>query len=143
MFGFTIVHRHELDRRAAGQLANIARKIDMISAEVQKILDQAKQNTSLVKSVDLGLKGLQAQVAEMQARIDALPSGNVLSDDDKAALAEASNELASSITTLQSDIPANTNTGNAQGGQALDPDGKPATGGTPGSAKPLEGTGQS
>lgn len=127
----------------------------MISKEVQAILDRAKQNSSLVASVDLGMQGLSMQVADLQAKINQLPAGNVLSDDDKAALSEAASNLDTSIATLQKDIPANTqassalgtqvgslaaNPGNSDGG-ALQGDQAGAQGSD--AAKPLAGTGQS
>lgn len=79
-----------------------------VSQEVQDVLDKAKQNGSLVQSVDLGLKALQTQVNDLKTQINDLNTNRPLSDDDKAALVEASTDLANSITTLQSDIPANT-----------------------------------
>lgn len=142
-----------------------------VSTEIQAVLDRAKQNTSLVASVDLGMKGLSMQVADLQAKINALPAGNVLSDDDKAALSEAASNLDTAIVTLQKDIPANTpgqpkDAGAQLGGQqasggapqadqapsnptgatAQEPQGSQApqpdgTGDT--TAKPLAGTGQS
>lgn len=104
-----------------------------VSQEVQDVLDKAKQNGSLVQSVDLGLKALQSQVADLQSQISSISTTRALSDEDKAALVEASNDLATSISTLQSDIPANT--GATTGG---------TTGGTTdqgGGATPLPGTG--
>lgn len=120
-----------------------------LSKEVQAILERAKQNTSLVQSVDLGMKGLSKQVGELQATISGMQPGNVLSDEDKAALAEAASNLDTSIAMLQSDIPANTQAdptanqpGNtqAQGDQAGTNPGDAAAGTAP---QPLPGTGQS
>ena len=92
----------------AAAISPIMSRLMTISQEVQNVLDKAKQNGSLVQSVDLGLKALQAQVGDLQKQIDSLKANQTLSDDDKAALVEAGNDLAASITTLQSDIPANT-----------------------------------
>lgn len=118
----------------------IFRELNMVSAEIQKVLDKARESTNLVQSVHLGMQGLQQQVADMKAKIDSLPTGNVLGDDDKAALQEAAGQLDNTINMLKSDIPANTD-------QALDPTGNPATGQTPqpqdgNTARPLPGTGQ-
>lgn len=79
-----------------------------ISAEVQGLLDQARVTQSLVKSVDLGLKAQGVQINDLQAQIAVLQAGAPLSPDDKAALQEAANDLSEANTTLQSDIPANT-----------------------------------
>jgi len=87
---------------------NLIKEIKMISAEVQALLDQAKKNTSLVASVDLGLKAEAQQIADLQAQVAALPTGTALSDEDKAAIVEATADLAASNATLQADIPANT-----------------------------------
>lgn len=76
-----------------------------LSAEVQALLDQARSLTSVVASVDAGMKALTAQVQQLQADIKSTPS---LSDEDKAALVEATNDLTNSIATLTADIPANT-----------------------------------
>ena len=109
-----------------------------VSAEVQKILDDVEQNKSIVASVDLGMKALQQQVADLQNQIaNQTPS---LSAEDKAALASAASDLESSISTLQSDIPANTQGGSGSGGSTAPPlvppvgaDGAPT--GMPGSAE--------
>lgn len=89
----------------------------MISTEVQALLAKAKETTSLVASVDTGLKALQKQNADLQAQVAALPVGQSLSQEDKDGLAEATSNLDTSIAMLRQDIPANT--------EATDP-GKPA-----------------
>jgi hypothetical protein len=94
-------------------LVAMEERLMTVSAEVQAVLDDARQNKSLVQSIDLGMKALQQQVTDLQNQINnQSPS---LSDDDKAALAEAADDLSSSISTLQADIPANTNTGSSGG----------------------------
>jgi hypothetical protein len=85
--------------------SKIEESLMAISAEVQALLDQARQNTSLVASVDLGLKAQAAQIADLQNQIAALPG---LSDEDRAAIVEATADLAAANATLQADIPANT-----------------------------------
>ena len=87
----------------------------MISAEVQNLLDKARQSETLTGSVDAGMKALLAQVADLNAKIAAIPVSQPaatppvmgLSDEDKAALLEASSSLDHSIATLQTDIPTN------------------------------------
>jgi hypothetical protein len=110
---FTFRKYHRLNQ----QLIIIKEVLVTVSKEVQSILDRTKKNSDLVKSVDLGMKALGKQVSDLQAQISALPVGNVLSDEDKSALATAASDLDNSINTLQSDIPANTD----QGGNARGP----------------------
>lgn len=127
----------------------------MISAEVATVLERVKQNTSLVQSVDLGLKAQAKQIADLQAKIDSMPAGGVLSQEDKDALTEAAGDLDQTNTQLQSDIPANTqadpavNAGSgsagqqqgSQGGAPADAQGEPKP--SSDAPKPLPGTGQS
>ena len=79
-----------------------------ISAEVQTILDQARANSVLVTSIDLRQKAMEKQISDLQAQIAALPVGTPLGADDKAALLEASGDMATSISTLTADTTANT-----------------------------------
>lgn len=85
-----------------------------LSKEVQQILDRARQNSSLVQSVDLGMQALSKQVSDLQAQVSAIPVGGSISQEDKDALAEATSQLDLSIATLQKDIPANTSAGNTK-----------------------------
>lgn len=106
-------HFHTLNEREIVQavrhaISPLMEKVMAVSQEVQGLLDQAKQNNTLVKSVDTGLKALQAQARDLEQQIADLKANAPLSADDKAALVEASTDMAESITTLQSDIPANT-----------------------------------
>lgn len=115
-------HHHDESGPVVAGLFVILMELKMISQEVQAILDRAKRNTSLVQSVDLGMKALSVQVTDLQAKINALPVGNKLSDEDKAALSEAASSLDTAITTLQADIPANTQGSDGSAGNA-DPNG--------------------
>ena len=94
--------------RLEHKLAQMEKMLMAISAEVQAVLDQIKQNTSLVASVDAALKAEAAQITALQAQIAALQAGTVLSAEDKAALVTAATDLAATNTTLQADVPANT-----------------------------------
>lgn len=126
MFTIHVVRTYRLDRQQRERfhqnftrLAEIIREeFAMISKEVQDVLDRAKQSTSLVQSVHLGMEGLKQQVADMKAKIDSMPAGNVLSDDDKAALQEATGQLDNTINALKSDIPANTSAEKEKGADA-------------------------
>lgn len=95
-------------RQIAFDLTHLREHIMTVSTQVQAVLTLAQQNSSLVTSVDLGMKALSQQVSDLQAQIAAIVPGNVLGPDDIAALGTAATDLQSSISTLQTDIPANT-----------------------------------
>lgn len=98
----------ELFRGIFGMLSIIHEDQMTVSAEVKAALDLVRQNTSMVTSVDAGMKALSLQVSQLQDQIaNQSPS---LSADDKLALAEMATDLQGSISTLQGDIPANTTT---------------------------------
>lgn len=99
----------EHNRWVAGMLSTILEKLESImtvSAEVQTALDAVRQTKSLVQSVDAGIKVNNTLITDLKAQIAALPAGQVLSEDDKAALAETASTLADVNTQLASDIPA-------------------------------------
>lgn len=83
-----------------------------ISSQIQDLLDQVKLNTSIEQSADLGIKALTAQISDLAQQVTALQAqiaaGQPLGADDIAAVASAVNDLKNSATTLQGDIPANT-----------------------------------
>jgi len=93
----------ELFRGIFGMLSIIHEDQMTISAEVQAALDLARQSVTLSASVDAGMKALTAQVATLQATIDA----GGLSPDNKSALSEIASDMQTTINTLQGDIPAN------------------------------------
>ena len=94
--------------RLEHKLAHMEKMLMAISAEVQAVLDQIKQNTSLVASVDAALKAEAVQIKALQDQIAALQTGGVLSAEDKAALVQAATDLAATNAELQADVPANT-----------------------------------
>lgn len=105
-------HFHGLNERevveAIGKLLSpIARKIDMISAEVQEVLDKAKKNESLVGSLKQAMDGLKTMTGDLQKQIEDLKTNRPLSEEDKAALLEASTDLSDAIGIAESAIPAN------------------------------------
>ncbi len=118
----TVRHIHEFsldDRelvvRAINLLASIYEVIMTVSPQVQTVLDLARSNSTVVASVDAGMKALMLQVADLKNQIaNQTPS---LSDDDKAALVSTATELQNSISTLSVDIP----TGTPQAGSAAPP----------------------
>jgi len=79
-----------------------------VSQEVQDALDLVRTTKSLVQSVDAGIKVNNTLIVDLQAQIAALQAGQVLSADDKAALAETAQDLKDVNTQLASDIPAGT-----------------------------------
>ena len=96
----------ELVVRAINMLATIYEVTMTVSAQVQQVLDLAKSNTTVVASVDAGMKALMLQVTDLKNQIATqTPS---LSDDDKAALTSTATELQNSISTLSADIPTGT-----------------------------------
>lgn len=107
-----VYHHHNIDgtlgRLMLDALEAIIKEIRMLQPEVQALMDQAKKSTDIEKSIDSGIKAIQAQVTDLQAQVAALQAGQVLSDEDKAALTTATSDLAASSAQLQTDIPANT-----------------------------------
>lgn len=80
-----------------------------LSKEVQDLVDQVRSLKDVVQSVDTGFKALKAQNDEQAAKIAALPVAPAsLSQEDKDALVQSTQDTTSLINTLQSDIPANT-----------------------------------
>jgi hypothetical protein len=107
------MHYHGLNVREIAHalreaLSPIARKLEMISAEVQAVLDKAAENETLVGSVAEGMNALKIQVGDLQKQIDDLKANQTLSDEDKAALATAAGDLGDAINILRQNIPANT-----------------------------------
>ena len=109
----TVRHIHEFsldDRelvvRAINLLASIYEVTMTVSAQVQTVLDLARSNSTLVTSVDAGMKALMLLVTDLKNQIaNQTPS---LSDDDKAALVSTATEIQNSISILSADIPSGT-----------------------------------
>lgn len=80
----------------------------MIPAEVKAVLDQAKQNNDLLKSMELHYDALATLIGQLNATISGLQAGSVLSDTDKAALAAQASDLANTAAAATSDITKNT-----------------------------------
>ncbi len=92
----------------AHKLDHMEKLLMAISAEVQAVLDGIKTNTSLVASVDAGLKAEAVLIKALQDQIAALQAGAVLSAENAAALTQGAADLASTNATLQADVPAGT-----------------------------------
>jgi len=97
------------------QMAAIMEQFEMVRAEIQALLDRAKQSADLIQSVHSGMDALRAQNKELQAKIDSMVPGDALSQEDKDALAETASLQDSLIKQLRDDIPQNVDTGNAGG----------------------------
>jgi len=92
-----------------------------VSKEVQDVLDKARAAQTYRKSTDAAMQALKMQneeqakqLADLTAKLQALPTSAPISDEDKAALIEAAGDLDSaisdqtqSIEALKTDIPAN------------------------------------
>lgn len=106
------IHYHGLNEREVVEtfgrhLSPIARKIDMISQEVQEVLDKAKKNETVVGSLKQAMDGLKTLTGDLQRQIEDLKTNRPLSEEDKAALLEASTDLSDAIGIAESAIPAN------------------------------------
>lgn len=92
-----------------------------VSKEVQDVLDKARAAQTYRKSTDAAMQALKMQneeqakqLADLTAKLQALPTSAPISDEDKAALIEAAGDLdaaisdqTQSIDALKTDIPAN------------------------------------
>ncbi len=114
---FDIHIHHHMDPEQRALLLDIREGLIMISAEVQAMLDKARESATLVASVDAGMSALRMQLDEQGKKIDALqvaaaatpttPAVSGISAEDKAALLEGASILDTTISTLQRDIPTN------------------------------------
>lgn len=106
-FQIEVNHHHHYDARL-GVIAELCRDnmehLMAVSAEVQRVLDLVRSNTSIVASVDLGITAMRKQIEDLKAQIASVS----LSADDKQALTSAADELTASVDQLQRDIPAST-----------------------------------
>ncbi len=111
---FTINHVHhhpelcELLRDVISLLTENQRGYDMLSREIQDLMDQAKKFTDIAPALDAGFKALTLQVATLQGQVDRLSADGVLTAAEKQQLVTTTSELAAAFSTLAADIPANT-----------------------------------
>lgn len=111
-------HQHHTHHYPAGvieQLQDMQTKLDsllkgmnMISPEVQALLDQAKNSSDVLKSIDTHYNALAVMVGQLQTTIASLQAGSVLSDADKATLSAQVSDLANASSTASADITKNT-----------------------------------
>lgn len=102
-----IHHHHHEHSVAQLHLLAIRRELNVISQEIQDVLDRARQEHDLVKAIDLRQTAMMKQISDLLGQVKALPTGTALSDEDKAALVEAATDLDESISTLTADTTAN------------------------------------
>jgi hypothetical protein len=125
---FHIFHHYLEDsepiRRILSLLANIKGNTDMIHAEVQALMDQAKKMKDIGPAIDSGFKAMALQIGSLQQQIAALEAGSVLTEEDRAAISTATSDLAATFSTLQADIPAGT--GVPTGGDVPNPSDTPS-----------------
>lgn len=117
---FDVHYHHHMDPEQRRLLLDLREGLIMISAEVQAMLDKAKQSVVLVNSVHAGMSALRLQVSELNQRIaeipatkpatDETPAVAGLSDEDRGAILEVTADLDRTITTLGNDIPTNVTT---------------------------------
>ncbi len=85
----------------------IKEQFNMLKPEIKALHDKAQQAADLATAFASKQQALIAQVAELKAAIDSAQS---LSDEDKQALTDISEDLDTSISTLASDTTNNTPT---------------------------------
>jgi hypothetical protein len=103
-------HRHDAESRQQRQINNLERIAVMLDREVQDAVDKIHKTQSLTDSLVAADVLRDKQIADLKAQIAAIPAGTALSDEDKAALLEATNNIDAVNAKLQTAIPANTET---------------------------------
>lgn len=78
-----------------------------LSANVQKLVDEIRENSDLVKSLKAGSDLQTKQIADLQTTVASL-QGNQASAEDVAAIAEQVSALAETNDSLKTAVPANT-----------------------------------
>lgn len=79
-----------------------------INAAIGNALDQIRQTRGLLDAVVAADQLRDQQIADLKAQIANLQVGEVLTDEDKAGLAEIANDIADVNTALAAAVPENT-----------------------------------
>jgi dsDNA-specific endonuclease/ATPase MutS2 len=79
-----------------------------LQADVQKLIDEIKQNKDLVTSVAQALQVQGKQIDDLKTQVSGLQAGQVLTVDDLTAIQGAVTDLGETNTELQTATPANT-----------------------------------
>ena len=79
-----------------------------LQADVQKLVDEVKQNTDLVTSVNQALQTQGKQIDDLKTQISGFQAGQVLTVEDLNAIQGAVAQLGETNTELQTAVPANT-----------------------------------
>lgn len=110
------IHEHHLSaefRELFGtivlMLASIHKDMKMISQEVQALIDQSAKARDVLSAMDVRFKAMNIQMGTLQATINQLRAGAVLSDAEKQQVVTLTGELAANVSNAQADILANTN----------------------------------
>lgn len=95
------------------RLTSILEGIDMLSKEVQDLMDQSKKNTDVLKSMQFRYDALATLVGQQQQMINDLRAGQVLAPEDKAKLVALTGDMAAAFSSATDDITKNTPLENA------------------------------
>lgn len=150
-----IVHNHyhqhlespHHSRQVNERLGEILNKLDqlkvllMIPKEVQDLIDQAKQNNSVLLSMETHYNALATLVGTLQTTINDLKAGSLLTDEDKAAIVAQTSDLAAAFSEATSVISKNTPLENGTDITPSNPAPAPAPTETTGAATATETTG--
>ena len=79
-----------------------------LQADVQKLIDEIRQNKDLVTSVAQALQAQGKQIDDLKATVAGFQAGQVLTVDDLTAIQGGVGQLAETNTALQTATPANT-----------------------------------
>lgn len=102
--------RQQEDERHAALvdvITQLREKIEMLDADVQAAVDQIALNTSAEASATAALGLLVAQVAELQAAIEAIPPNAPVDAENRAAILAMTESLKGTLGALTTAIPQN------------------------------------
>lgn len=86
----------------------IKEQLMALQADVQKLVDEVKQNNDLVGSVAQALQIQGKQIDDLKAQIAGLQAGQIITPDDLSAIQKAVTDLGETNTELQGAVPGNT-----------------------------------
>ena len=79
-----------------------------LQADVQKLVDEIAANSDLAKSNEAAIGLLGTQITDLQAKINALQAGQVLTAEDLTAIQGAVTTLGETNAGLKTAVPAST-----------------------------------
>lgn len=103
------VRQQEDERHEAlvNVITQLRERIEMLDADVQAAVDQIALNTSAEASATAALGLLVAQVAELQAAIEAIPPNAPVDAENRAAILAMTESLKGTLGALTTAIPSN------------------------------------